>query len=126
MTTFLHDESKYLLWLKRKLIYPNEQRVKYRLPEIVVETVMERENNWAGVLHFGGEWLLAGAIAVKDFDAWEVTGVLMITEPFQSRAALFMAAASRPAAIIGLFALLLTGMFTTHRLRRAIYKNKRA
>ena len=126
MTAFLQDESKYLLWLNHKLLFPNERHAKYRLPEIVVETVMERENNWTGVLHFDDEWVLAGAIAVKDFDAWEVTGGLMMAEPFQNHAALLMAAASRPAAMIGLAALLLTGMFTTHRSKRAIYKNKRA
>ena len=121
-----HSEKdmQSFLWLENQLIRTNQSQVPMTLPADLQQTIFARENRWAGIAKFGEEMRLACAVPVKDFDAWDVTGALLLMQPASTQTAAILAAMLKPSALIGLLAVAVAGLGLTLKLRRANVPNQ--
>lgn len=87
------------------------------LPVTLRETVLERELMWSGYVTSAGETELVAAIPVKDYEAWEVAGILLASEPAPGTIRLLAQTMGRPYALAALATLALCAVVVTARLR---------
>lgn len=117
------QNARLLLWLDGNLIFPENVPAGHTLPATAHQTIFARENHWAGVAEFDGAPQLACAVPVKDFDAWEVTGALLLARPFVAGAEAMVVAARQPSSLAGLLIVLLAGIGLSIKLRDAARQN---